>query len=403
MKNTIRILAVLLVLQLGAATYLLWQNHNVSSTTVASDLFDFQPETISKLSIQANDESDHLTEVVLVRQNQQWILPSLGDFPAQQNSVQQVLNTLQSAKRGLPVANSGNDFERFRVAEHAFERHLKLYQDDKTVVDLYVGHATGARESYVRLANEKAVYAINLGVYDLPLGSDKWENKTALKLDTKTVRSLQIGDMQFTRPSGEATQWQMANLSEDKQLDQAALENLTEKLATLNYRQVLGKESKPNYGLAEPVFKASLGYNKQQQRTYQLGQLKDSNDYILKVSDRPEYFQIASYVGKPLLESADSAKLLLKRQPAAQDAMQTLPEPAAAGSAPVIQQDAAATPQTDTTHLNPAPEKTVDTPPHAESDKASISNPPPFLPVMPPPPPRTGSTPKAATSDSPAQ
>jgi hypothetical protein len=46
---------------------------------------------------------------------------------------------------------------------------------------------------------------------------------------------------------------------------------------------------------------------------YELGLLQGADDYVLKISNRPEYFALADYSGKGLLDAADRSMIFLPK------------------------------------------------------------------------------------------
>jgi hypothetical protein len=44
-----------------------------------------------------------------------------------------------------------------------------------------------------------------------------------------------------------------------------------------------------------------------------MGLLQGADDYVLKISNRPEYFALADYAGKGLLDAADRSTIFLPK------------------------------------------------------------------------------------------
>ena len=84
---------------------------------------------------------------------------------------------------------------------------------------------------------------------------------------------------------------------------------LVELLADLRFERVLGQEAREEYGLDDPVLSAKLALKAGATLTYQLGKTNDKEEHTLKVSNRSEYFRLASYKAKPLIEAASLEKL----------------------------------------------------------------------------------------------
>ncbi|PIE00863.1 MAG: hypothetical protein CSA79_01990 [Thiothrix nivea] len=240
-------------------------------------------------------------------------------FPANRSKVDGLLDKLAGLKHGLPVGVSADALTRFKVAENDFERRIQLQQGDNTVVDLYLGSGAGARQSHVRPADAEVVYTAAIGSYDAPAKISEWQDKTVLQLDEKTIQSVELATLKLEKVSKDkdtAPVWQAAELPAGQLLNQAAINEGLQPLWNLRFAEVLGQEAKPEYGLEAPVLTLRLTHEAGE-REYQFGQLNDSEDYVLKVSDRDDYFRIAGYIVEPLLKKNTVDSWLLAEAPEA--------------------------------------------------------------------------------------
>jgi hypothetical protein len=173
-----------------------------------------------------------------------------------------------------------------------------------------------------------------MGVYDAPAKAEDWQDKSLLKLSEKEVSEVTFSGMTFkpetTGDKPSMTMWKTDALPANKIVNQKAINESIKKLASLSFSKVLGKvlgkEKQSEYGLDKPVLHLSLKH-KGKARDYQFGKLKDKDDYVLKVSDRDEYFQIASYTGKPLVEGISKDKWLLDKPESAKVKEEAVVEP----------------------------------------------------------------------------
>jgi len=306
MNKNIKLLAAIALLQVVLIVWGWNSRSALPSHSVSNRLLDFQPAQVDALSI---SDSDHT--VTLKKVAGKWQTPS--GFAADQGKLKGLLDKLQGLKYSLPVATSAGALKRFKVATDHFERHIVLQQQGKTLAELYLGSGAGARQSYVRNAQQNAVYSAAIGSYDAPAQATDWQDKTVLTLNADKISTLTVGDMKFQRAkadgkTGKAGKWQALNAPQDHTFDASALQAAVQKLATLRFSKLLGKPGEARYGLDKPLLKLSL-QSDQLKRDYRFGKLKDSQDYVLKVSDRDEYFQIASYLGDGIVQGLDSDKL----------------------------------------------------------------------------------------------
>lgn len=299
MKTTIRILAVIALMQI-ALILTTWMNGpKLQSHTLGSQLLTFDRAALDSILIKDNEH-----ELLLEKKNGKWLLAD--GFPADQKKVAALLDKLSSLQYSLPMATSAQALSRFKVAEDNYNRKLQLQSNNKTLAELFLGTGAGARQSHVRNGEQNSVYTVTIGNYDLPATQDSWQDKKILTFDKENVTAIELGDLKLhckaeTGKKGICSLWQGRGLSADTDVNQQVVNEVLEKLASLRFTQVLGRENLPEYGLSQPLLTMKL-FLKNGDRVYNFGKLRDSEDICLKVSDRNEYFQLASYSAKPLLE-----------------------------------------------------------------------------------------------------
>lgn len=171
MTKTIRTLAIVLAVQVMLAAFTLLNQGRLDARPASEPLLTFETVKIDRIVIEDVEKA----ETELLKREGIWVLPTLNNAEADANKVAQVLDKLHSLQHGLPVATSGMDFQRFKVEDDGFERHVKLYQGDDVIADLYLGNGAGVNRSYARLADEKVVYTAGIGTYDLPGKAESWK------------------------------------------------------------------------------------------------------------------------------------------------------------------------------------------------------------------------------------
>ena len=308
MKTIISILAVVAVAQVALAVWSFSGKTSLNDQAASSRLLSFEQEQVDQLVI-----SDSNGSVELVKKDGQWLTE--GDFPTEDGKADGLLNKLGDLKFGLPVATSDSALTRFKVSEKDFERRIQIKKSGDTLAEIYVGSGAGARKSHVRNGSQNAVYTAAIGSYDIAATAEDWQDKGLLQLSSDEVKKLEIGGMTLekakTDDSDNATalRWKADALAAGKVLDQQALKEAISPLVNIRINKVLGKESKPEYGLDSAELALKLFYEGGE-RAYQLAKIKETEDYVLKVSDRPEYFQIGNFAATNIIEKLDQAKWL---------------------------------------------------------------------------------------------
>ncbi|RUM94404.1 MAG: hypothetical protein DSZ28_03370 [Thiothrix sp.] len=304
MDKIIRILAGLAIVQLVFVVIVNMGGNTLAGQAPNQPLLAFDKDQVDTLIIKGEKK----TQVKLRKKEGQW--QTEGGFPADQRKVESLVTKIHEMKHGLPVTNSDMAIKRFKVANERFERHIILQNGDRKLAALFVGSGAGARQSHVRSDDDITVYTGSLGTYDAPDTIGEWQDKNILQVDKKDISSIKLEDRLFQRAKNkneknDTAQWESANLPQGKHLNIKAINDGLSSLVDLTFNKVLGRESKPEYGIDKPVLTLNLTYKKGE-REYLFGKLKDKDDYVLKVSDWPEYFQLTGSVAKPILDSANS-------------------------------------------------------------------------------------------------
>jgi hypothetical protein len=315
-------LGVSLVMQLLIAL-MAGRSAGLAPAVLDQALLELDPEAVSAIEIQDGDGET----LNLVRSGDQWLLPDLGDFPASETRVEQLIERLAGLIRPLPVATSAAAQARFKVADDAFERRLRLRGEGGDLATLMVGDSPGFRRLFARLAGDDAVYDLRLALFDLSVSPDDWLERGRLQLERSDIVRVAGADwILVKRDDG----WRLEG--DDQLPDAAAVDALLSSVASLGYRGVLGTDEKPEYGLATPLLMLEVDRADGSRRTYRIGRIADSEDYALKPDDDRYYYRLAAFDLEGLLEQ--SAATLLGQQVSQDDALDAeLPETQAPESA----------------------------------------------------------------------
>jgi hypothetical protein len=327
MQKTIGLLAVLLAAQLALAVGMSLTGPELKAQQPDTPLLDLGEQTVDKITIEGSDNQ----KIAIVRKGQGWVLPAIGNFPADQSKVERLLEQLQGLKRGPAVATTEGALERFKVSDQDFERRLTLARDDETLATLYFGTSPGMRQVHARTSEDDAVYTARFGLYDAPVKAADWEDKAVLKIPADQIESISLAELTLRRANqsqnqsnskgesasmddaGEAsdqTAWTAEPLEDDATVNQEKADGLARKLADLTVGSVLGREARPEYGLETPALTLTVKREDGKTIEYRLGKHDEGDDYVLKVSSRPEYFRVPGYTAKPLIEAVDREHLL---------------------------------------------------------------------------------------------
>jgi hypothetical protein len=314
-------LGALLALQLLLALGLDLGGKDMTPAASQGPLLALDPEKVTEIRIQSAEG-----EPMLVKKTKKgWIIPSLGELPAAEHKVTGLLTKLEGLQKGLPVATSEQALKRFKVADQAFERKLTLEQGGSAPAILYLGDSPGFRQLFARADGDGAVYDVELGLFDVPDKADNWSDRTLLHLDAEKIRKLTLAGLTLERKDDS---WHLADLAEDEEQDDQAIEDKVRALASIDFLGVLKDEKEPAVSKDASPVEMEATLTSGETVRYKLTKLADGDDYLLEVSNRPQRFTLSKYMTEELtgLERAD----LLKKTGETAESLSQEPEPVSA-------------------------------------------------------------------------
>ena len=324
MTKLIQWLAILLVLQLGLVVGL-----NLTQTGLSAP-----PSQMLLISI-GNIEIDQLTitnaqgeQVNLLKKGGSWIIPIDGDFPADQEKVENFLQRLLELQRGLPIGTTPAALHRFMVEENNFERRIALKSNEKLIAEIFLGTSPRARMAHARSSTDASVFEIKLATYEVPVKSEEWQDERVVQVPYPDIDAIDVpGVISLVRnrspDAGTSTNtdtapttelWGSVELGPGESIQQDSADTLARSISVLRVIDVLGKEMKPIYELTPPQLTLIVKTINDATVVYELGAIEGEDDYVLKASTRPEYFQVPSYLGKSLVRAADRDVIVLKQE-----------------------------------------------------------------------------------------
>lgn len=280
------LLALLGVQLLAAVGLSLGGRGALTPAALDKGLLAFDPQSVTAIRIDGGREGP----VTLAKADQGWVIADLADFPADGAKVEQLVEKLAGLKRPLPIATSPEAQRRHKVADEGFERRVTLEAGDKPVATLILGDSPGFRRTFARPAGESVVYDVDLPLFDVSNRRDDWLARDNLKLGQETIERVSSTGWTLVKADGN---WTLEG--SDQAPDEQTLNGLLSRLANLSYRGVLGSEDKAEYNQASPNLEIVLGLTGGTERGYRISQAKDTQDLVLKASDRPWYYKLSEF------------------------------------------------------------------------------------------------------------
>lgn len=299
-QRLIVVLIVLFVVQLGLVALVYWPR---PSQATSEPVFpNLSIADITALTI-ADSEGKQLK---LARRGEGWVLPDAGDYPAQTDRVNPLLEKLVGLKTGRLVAETAASHARLQVAEDAFVRRIDLETVRGERYTLYLGTAPRAGATHFRLKGQDRVYlTAGVAAFDATVEPVGYIDATYVSIPTADIAALRVenaqGVLEFTK---EGESWKLAGLNPDQALDTFLVQSLVGRFASLSMTRPLGTApdaaTLAAWGLNPPAATVTITTRPAQDEgkthVLQIG-AKDAetNNYYAKYSESPYYVQIAGF------------------------------------------------------------------------------------------------------------
>jgi hypothetical protein len=121
-------------------------------------------------------------EVVLARSGKQWLLPDMGNLPADPAKVDTLLHSVLHQTGNWPIARSPAARQRFQVADYYYQKRMTLLSQGNTLGAIYLGTSPGFRKVHARNENQDAIYSITLDAIEASALSTDWLDPRLLQV-----------------------------------------------------------------------------------------------------------------------------------------------------------------------------------------------------------------------------
>lgn len=290
-KNHHKILATVLVAQIALSVVVFWPRPTTAGQQ--EPLFpDLAKEDVTSLTI----EDDQGNRIALQKVTGEWVMPDAGEYPAQSEEVEALLEKLTALTTGQLVTRSDTSHKRLRVAANDFARRIEFESSGGTET-LYIGSSPQYGSVHFRLEGESEAYLTSqLTTWDVNASTSTW-------IDT-SYHSVQQDDVaRFTLENANGTfvferdddGWAMVEpeMAEGEVLNKTQVEAVLRRAAAVTIKSPLGVEEKAAYGLDDPTAEVIMETG-DGTVTLTLGS-KDDDDgsYVVKSSESAYYVHVS--------------------------------------------------------------------------------------------------------------
>jgi hypothetical protein len=313
MNRQQQILAGVLVLQLLLVGVAFWPRQTAAGA--GGPLFpDLESEDIVMLAV--TDPEGNRVE--LRKEAGSWVLSQADGFPADEEKVSPVLDQISSLTSSRLVTRTSASHKRLQVAADDFVRRIDIETTEGTQHTVFLGSSPQYSATHFRIEGQEETYLTGgFSTWQTRAEAAAWIDTAYVQLDESTVERMALtngnGSFTFTREQG--ADWAMARLGADETLDQAKINNVVSRAASVTMEKPLGKEEKPEYGMDQPSAVVELETAEAEINIRVGAQNPEDETYVVKSSESVYYVQVAGYAVQDLVDKTREGFLELPPTP----------------------------------------------------------------------------------------
>jgi hypothetical protein len=307
------ILAAVLAIQILLIGVVFWPRQ--TAVGAGEPIFpDLETEDIVALTITDPDGN----QIELRKEGEAWVLPDAEGFPAEEEKITPVLEQITSLTSSRLVTRTPGSHKRLQVAADDFVRRFDFETADGAQRAVLMGSAPQYGATHFRVEGQDKTYlTADFSTWDTRADAAAWIDTTYVALEEAEVQRMTLdnasGSLTFTRD--EDDNWTMEGLGVDETLDQAKVDSVLRKAASITMKSPLGKEEQPEYGMDRPNAVVELE-TAEATITIHVGALDPEDEtYVVGSSESPYYVQVAQYSVQDLVQKDREGFLQLPPTP----------------------------------------------------------------------------------------
>ena len=246
-----KILSGILVLQIALIGWVFWPKQSEVSQQ-ASLLGDLKVEDVVDLKI----TDDTGQTIHFAKDGTDWTLPEAGDYPANGEQIQQLIESMIKINTGRMVTETEASHKQLQVAENDYVRQIDLVLVDGTQISFYVGSNAGPSTSHVRKFGESEVYLTDeVTSYDLSTSGGNWIDTTYVNVPSTTVNTISIsnsnGVLKFEKDTSGG--WQLLGSEPGINVLGSSVDRVVGAAAAMRMVEPVASEEDAKFGLDDPA------------------------------------------------------------------------------------------------------------------------------------------------------
>lgn len=269
----------------------------------ATALFpNFNLDQVTKIEIIAKGQTTTLS-----KQNDQWAVTSMGNYPADSEGVKDLLEKVAEFDNANHVSDNPKNQAEFQVDSSGVEAKL-MDANDKMLAHLFVGKNTpGFLSSYVRVADSNDVYIAQgylQSVFDK--STRTWKDRTIFDFNKGIVTQINITSPEETVELRLDTEnkWQM-HQPINAAANQTEVDNLLTYFSELKTDDFAEAKELAEYGLDSPTSSISAILNDGTTATLHVGKEEGGKLHVKSKDKEPVFMLYKSNVDR-LIKKSDT-------------------------------------------------------------------------------------------------
>ncbi|MCE2395997.1 DUF4340 domain-containing protein [Candidatus Poribacteria bacterium] len=250
----------------------------------------FNKESVAKIEIIS---PFGLTTTILAKQNDQWLVETMDNYPADQTAVKELLDQVAEMKTIERASSNPEKQAVFQVDSSGVEAKL-TDASGNLLAHLFAGKTTpGIFDSYVRAADSNDVYIVkgNLKL-TLDKGYRSWRDRSIFSFLKEDVTHLRIRSEEedIELQVDAAGTWQMLKPIVSA-ADGTEVEAITDLMSSLDTDDFAESKELSEYGLDVPKMSVTATLKDGAVKTLLIG-IEESGSYYVKREDETQIFEL---------------------------------------------------------------------------------------------------------------
>jgi len=248
----------------------------------------FDKQAATKLVVQSPTET-----IAVEKRDGQWLLPDQGDYPVDQDQLDQVWETISTMKKGKITSKKGKDLESYELHKDKAV-HVTVFKDKTPLARLAIGKSgPDYLSTFIQAGDEKMVRLIPGSIkYVFSKQAESWKDKQVIDVAPKDVMGLEISTPDYTMAfnMNEQGQFTSPGIGQEKQVNQKTVQDILTAIHPLKANEFPeeGQETNldaPSYTL---LIKTNQGVSKQ---VFIVGHNEETTQYFITNQDK-QYIKV---------------------------------------------------------------------------------------------------------------